>query len=76
MMAERPMSFSDRQYFIQSLAVARNLSVECSNGEREGSELHQRCREMNTAIDAVVGELVGDASYLHLKEAQHSGLLY
>lgn len=67
-MITRPMSFSDRQFFIQSLAVARNLSVECANSERPDSELRKRCEELNAAVDGVVGELVGDASYLHLKD--------
>jgi len=66
-----PMSFSDRQLFIQTLAQARNLAIECEHGESHASDLRKRCEELCTAIDGVVGELVGDASYLHVKEVQH-----
>lgn len=64
----RPMGFSDRQLFVQSLAVARNLTVECERGEDHDSELRRACERLNLAIDVVVGELVGDSSYLHIKE--------
>ena len=64
----RPMSFSDRQYFLQSLAECRNLSVACATGEHHDSELRKKCERLYLAIDEVVGELVGDSSYLHVKE--------
>jgi hypothetical protein len=64
------MSFSDRQLFVQSLAVARNLSVECERGEHHESELRKACENLNLAIDGVVGELVGDASYLQIKDVR------
>lgn len=64
----RPMSFSDRQHFIQSLAECRNLSVACGQGEYRESLLRTRCEELIKAIDHVAGELVGDASYLRIKE--------
>jgi len=67
-MPTRPMSFSDRQFFIQCLAEARNLSVACESGEQHDSELRKKCEKLNLAIDAVVGELVGDEGYLRLKD--------
>ena len=63
----RPMSFSDRQIFIQTLAACRNLSVECEKGERDGS-LRDRCEELQHAIDKVAGELVGDEAYFHVQD--------
>jgi hypothetical protein len=62
------MSLSDRQYFIQSMAECRNLSVACAAGEAHDSELRKRCEHLTLAIDGVVGELVGDESYLRVKE--------
>jgi hypothetical protein len=62
------MSLSDRQYFIQSMAECRNLSVACAAGERHDSELRKRCEHLTLAIDGVVGELVGDESYLRVKD--------
>jgi hypothetical protein len=64
----RPMSFSDRQYFILSLAECRNLSVACSTGEHHDSELRKKCEKLYLAIDEVAGELVGDNWYLQIKK--------
>jgi hypothetical protein len=64
----RPMPFSDRQYILQSLAECRNLSVACATGERFDSELRKTCEKLYLAIDEVVGELVGDSSYLRVRE--------
>ncbi len=66
----RPMSFSDRQQFIQSLAVCRNLSIACERGECHDSELRKRCEELIAAIDNVASELVGDASYFQIVDVQ------
>jgi hypothetical protein len=63
-MQTRPMSFSDRQLFIQSLAESRNLATACRAGERDESELGRKCQKLTLAIDEVVGELVGDEAYL------------
>ena len=62
------MSFSDRHYFIQALAECRNLSVACATGERHDSDLRKKCEKLYLAIDEVVGELVGDSSYLRVKD--------
>ncbi len=69
-MQTRPMSFSDRQLFIQSLAQARNLAIACEAGERHDSQLRKSCEALCTAIDNVVEQLVGDRSYLQVKEMQ------
>lgn len=60
----RPFSFSDRQHFVQCLAIVRNLSVACARGERPESELRKRCDMLVTSVDDLMGELVGDAAYL------------
>jgi len=64
----RPFSFSDRQHFVQCLAIARNLSIACGRGERPDSELRKRCDLLVSAVDDVMGELVGDAAYFHMHE--------
>jgi hypothetical protein len=64
------MSFSDRQYFIQSLAQTRNLAVECERGESHDSNLRKTCEALSLAIDRVVGQLVGDESFLHIKDEE------
>ena len=64
----RPMSFSDRQHFVSALAICRNLTVACEGGEHHDSALRKRCEELLTAIDNLCGELVGDQSYLRLRE--------
>jgi hypothetical protein len=64
----RPMSFSDRQHFIQSLAVSRNLAIACGIGEERDSPLKNECRKLILAIDGVAGELVGDPTYLQSKD--------
>lgn len=69
-MRSRPMSFSDRQFYIQLLAQTRNLTIECERGEAHASDLRRRCEVLCQAIDGVVGELVGDASYLHVQDVQ------
>lgn len=66
----RPMSFSDRQQFVQALAVCRNLSVACGRGEYREALLRTRCEELIRAIDGVAGELVGDASYFKVIDMQ------
>lgn len=66
----RPMSFSDRQHFVQSLAVCRNLTIACESGEPRDSPLRKRCEELVFAIDGVAGELVGDSSYFHIVDLQ------
>ncbi len=62
----RPMSFSDRQHFIQTLAVCRNLAITCGQGEHRDSALQYRCKELIDSIDDVAGELVGDSSYFKI----------
>lgn len=69
----RPMSFSERQHFIQCLAETRNLAIACGMGERTDSELRARCKDLLGAIDAVVGEIVGDSGYLHVKDHPAGG---
>jgi hypothetical protein len=64
----RPFSFSDRQHFVQCLAVVRNLSVACARGENPESELRKRCDMLVSSVDDVMGELVGDAAYFHIKD--------
>jgi hypothetical protein len=64
----RPFSFSDRQHFVQCLAVVRNLSVACARGEKPESELRKRCDMLVSSVDEVMGELVGDAAYFHIKD--------
>ena len=63
----RPFSFSDRQHFVQCLAIVRNLSIACAMGERPESELRKRCDTLITSVDEVMGELVGDSAYLHIE---------
>jgi hypothetical protein len=67
----RPFSFSDRQHFVQCLAITRNLSVACGHGEGPDSGLRKRCDLLVSAIDDVVGELVGDAAYFHVHESSN-----
>lgn len=66
----RPMSFSDRQQFVQALAVCRNLAVACGQGEYRESLLQTRCLELIKSIDGVAGELVGDANYFKVIDVQ------
>ena len=66
----RPMSFSDRQQFVQVLAVCRNLAVACGQGEYRDSLLQTRCLELIKSIDGVAGELVGDSNYLKVVDVQ------
>lgn len=66
----RPMSFSDRQHFIQSLAICRNLAIACGQGEHRDAPLRARCEGLVSAIDGVAGELVGDASYFKVVDVQ------
>lgn len=61
----RPFSFSDRQHYVQCLAIVRNLSIACALGERPDSDLGKRCTLLVTSIDDVMGELVGDSAYFH-----------
>lgn len=61
----RPFSFSDRQHFVQCLAIVRNLSIACAMGERPESELRKRCDILIVSVDDLMGELVGDSAYLH-----------
>ncbi len=63
----RPFSFSDRQHYVQCLAIVRNLSIACALGEKAESELRQRCDTLVASIDEVMGELVGDKTYLHIE---------
>ena len=37
-------------------------------GELHNSELRKRCERLTLAIDSIVGELVGDESYLRVKD--------
>ncbi len=69
----RPMSFSDRQHFIQCLAACRNLSIGCGQGEHRDSALQMRCKELIDAIDGVAGELVGDTSYFKVIDIEPRG---
>jgi ribosomal protein L17 len=64
----KTMSFSDRQIFIQHLAIVRNLSVELASYEPIDSPLLQRCRELQSVIDAMAGEMIGDAGYFQVKD--------
>ena len=64
----KAMSFGDRQIFVQHMAIVRNLSVECERYEPTDSPLLHRCRELQAAIDAVAGELIGDATYFQVKD--------
>ncbi|QIG47279.1 hypothetical protein G5V57_05765 [Nordella sp. HKS 07] len=64
----RPFSFSDRQHFVQCLAIVRNLSIACAMGERPDSELGKRCNMLVTSVDDVMGELVGDSAYFHVQD--------
>lgn len=66
----RPMTFSDRQHFIQSLAICRNLSIACEQSDRHDSELRKRCEELIGAIDNTAGELVGDAGYFKVIDVE------
>jgi hypothetical protein len=63
----RPFSFSDRQHFVQCLAIVRNLSIACALGERPDSDLRKYCDALVSSIDDVMGELVGDKTYLHIE---------
>jgi hypothetical protein len=65
----RIMSFSDRQHFVQSLAVVRNLAIACGIGEERGSPLKEHCRKLIREIDNVSREIVGDAYYDRLRDA-------
>ncbi|MGE4249029.1 MAG: hypothetical protein AB7F09_06550 [Parvibaculaceae bacterium] len=64
-----PMTFSERQHFIQILAQARNLSIACERSEPHGSPLRKRCEGIIRRVDDVAQELVGDAGYFHVIEA-------
>ncbi len=64
----RPMSFSDRQYFVQTLAECRNLSIACETAQSHDTELRRRCEGLIAAVDSVAGELVGDDAYFKVVE--------
>jgi hypothetical protein len=40
----------------------------CGRSERPDSELRKRCDMLVSAVDDVMGELVGDAAYFHMHE--------
>lgn len=65
----RPFSFSDRQHFVQCLAITRNLSIACGRGERPESELRKHCDALVVAVDNLMGELVGDSAYFHEQDS-------
>jgi hypothetical protein len=65
----RPFSFSDRQHFVQCLAITRNLSIACARGEGPDSELRKRCDMLVTAVDDLMGELVGDSAYFRIEDS-------
>jgi len=69
----RPFSFSDRQHFVQCLAIVRNLSIACALGERPESDLRKHCDALVSSIDDVMGELVGDKTYLHIEGGHNRG---
>jgi hypothetical protein len=69
-MHSRPRSFADRQYYLQVLYQARNLSIECERGESPASGLRTSCEELCASIDRVVGELVGDTTYFQVEDVQ------
>ncbi|MFT3986287.1 hypothetical protein [Aestuariivirga sp.] len=70
MPANLPMSFSDRQYFVDGLATVRNLASECGRGEHpKGSPLQDRCFALITAVDGVMAELLGDHSFSNVRAA-------
>jgi hypothetical protein len=64
-----PMTFSERQQFIQTLAQARNLSIACKRSEPYSSPLRKRCEDIIRRIDDVAQELVGDAGFFKVIEA-------
>jgi hypothetical protein len=64
----RPFSFSDRRHFVQCLTITRNLSIACGRGECPNSDLRKRCDMLVSAVDDLMGELVGDAAYFHVHE--------
>jgi hypothetical protein len=51
-MRSRPMSFFDRQFYVQLLAQTRKLKIECDRGEGYASDLRKRCETLCQAIDA------------------------
>jgi hypothetical protein len=59
------MSFSDRQLFVQELAV----TIACGIGEERDSPLKEHCRKLILAIDDVSREIVGDPYYPNLRDA-------
>jgi hypothetical protein len=63
---QRPMSFSDRQHFIEALAQARNLGIACGRAETRESLLLIRCQALIRHIDAVREKLIDDAGYAQL----------
>ena len=65
----QPLSFSDRQRFIEALAQARNLGIACGRGETRESLLLNRCQALIRHIDTVREKLINDAGYAHLIDA-------
>ena len=64
----RPM-VSDRQHFIQTLAQARNLAIDCGRAEQRDSPLRAHCERIIHRIDDVAEKLVDDAGYFKVIEA-------
>lgn len=62
----RIMSFSDRQHFVQSLSVVRNLATACGIGEERVGPLKEHCRTLILAIYNVGHEIAG---YPNLRDA-------
>jgi|GEM_PF-2257296 len=70
MPAHLPMSFSDRQYFVDERATVRNLASECGKGKHpKGSPLQDRCIALITAVDGLMAELLGDHSFSNVRAA-------
>lgn len=70
-----PMTFSERQRFIQTLAQARNPSIAFERSKPPSSSLQRRCEDIIRCIDDVAQELVGDAGLFKVIEASGVTLL-
>ena len=65
----QPLSFSDRQRFIETLAQARNLCIACGRADTRESLLLNCCHALIRSIDSVREKLIDDAGYSSLVDA-------
>jgi hypothetical protein len=70
-MVRRPLrsSFSplNQPRLIETLGEARAFVIKFGGAEKPSSDRYRKCLAVTQSIDALVGEITGDAAYFHAK---------